>query len=103
MFKKLILSAVAAIAMIVSVQAPASAAMPVAKPAVAQSDAASAIVEVGGRRGGFRRGGGFRRHGGFRRRHWGRHHRWHHRHYWGPRHYYRNCYWYRGHKFCSYH
>lgn len=88
MFKKLIISAFAAIAMMVGMQAPASAAMAVAKPAATvQSEAAAGIVKVGGRRGGFR----------IRFRH-GR--RWHHRHYWYPRHYHRRCHWHRHYRHC---
>ena len=79
MFKKLILSAAAVIALMIGMQAPASAAMAVAKPAVAQTEAAS-IVKVGGRRRGCFRRGRSRRHHGFRRHRWGRHHRWHRRH-----------------------
>ena len=90
MFKKLIISAFAAIALMVGMQAPASAAMGVAKPAVAQSEAAaSEIVKVGGRH-------------RFRFRHWGRHHHLRGRHYWGKRHYYRKCHWHHGYKHCHY-
>lgn len=103
MFKKLILSAAAAITLMVGMQAPASAAMAIAKPAATQTEAASDIVEVRGRRhrGGFRRSGGFRRHRGFRRHGGFRHHRWKRHHYWGSRHYYRDCFWRHGRKYCS--
>ena len=101
MFKKLILSAFAATALMVASQAPASAAMAVAKPAVEATEATSNLVEV---RNGRRRGGGFHRSGGRRwggGRHWGGH-RWHRRHYW-RRHWdyaYRECFWRRGRKIC---
>ncbi|MFT5509655.1 MAG: hypothetical protein ACI89J_002742 [Hyphomicrobiaceae bacterium] len=103
MFKKTIISAFAAVALMVGMQAPASAAMGVANPAVAQSEAASEIVKVGGRRHRGSRHRGSRRHGGFRRHRWGRHHRWHGRHNWGRHYYYRNCHWHHGRRYCGYH
>jgi len=98
MFKKLIISAAAAITLMVGMQAPASAAMAIAKPAATQTEVASDIAEVRGRGRGFRRSGGFRRHDGFRRhrgfrRHGGfRHYRWKRHCYYGLRHYYRDCF-----------
>jgi hypothetical protein len=78
MFKKAILSAFAALALMFAANAPASAAMAVAKPEAAQTGLESQIVKVrlGGHRGGFRHGG-FRRHGGWHRGRWHRRHGWH--------------------------
>ena len=104
MFKKAILSAFAAVALLFAANAPASAAMAVAKPEAATSAEASQIVKVGrrGGRDGFRRGG-FRRHGGWHRGGWhnGRRwhkKRWHHQRYWywgrhwaSPWAWYRHC------------
>ena len=102
MFKKIILPAAAALALMVGMQAPASAAMGIANPAVAAAEMAkdtSNIVKVGGRGHRKARGGRFRHRGGFRRHRWGRHHRWGYRHYWRPPY---NCYWHYGHKHCGY-
>ena len=94
MFKKVILSAFAAVALLFAANAPASAAMAVAKPEAAKSAEASQIIKVGrrGGRGGFHRGG-FRHYGGW---HHGR--RWHHKRYWhwgrhwaSPWAWYRHC------------
>ena len=100
MFKKIIIPAFASMAIIFATQAPASAAMSVAKPAATQSTEAPAIIVVRGGRGGFR--GGFRghrfRHGGFRRHGWHRGHRWHGRHRWHRRHgWHRHHRWHRRH------
>ena len=102
MIKKLALSAAAALTLMVGMQAPASAAMGIAKPAVADVTVAadtSNIVKVGGRGHRKARRGRFRHRGGFRRHRWGRRHGWGYGHYWRP-HY--SCYWHYGHKHCGY-
>lgn len=94
MLKKMIISTFAAISLMVVMQAPASAAMSVAKPATAvQSEAAAGIVKVGGRRGGFRIRFG---HG----RRWHGRHYWHGRGYWYKKYHYRKCHWHHGYKHC---
>ncbi len=105
MFKKAILSAFAALTLLVAANAPASAAMAIAKPEAGKTATESQIIKVGrrGGGGGFRGGRGFR-HGGFRRggfrhggrRHHGRHWRharyWHSGRYWAsPWAWYRHC------------
>ena len=78
MFRKVFLSAFAALALMFAANAPANAAMALAKPEAARSAEASQIIKVG------RRGGrGF---------HFRFHHGWHHGH-WRPAHVYRHCYW----------
>ena len=97
MFKKAILSAFAAVALLFAANAPANAAMAVAKPEAAKSVEASQIVKVGRRGGGGFHRGGFRHHGGWRPGRWHGHH-WHHKRYWywgrywaSPWAWYRHC------------
>jgi hypothetical protein len=94
MFKKAIFAAFAAITLLFTVNAPANAAMALAKPEAAKSGEASQIIKVGrrGGRGGFRRGG-FRRHGGFHRGRWHRRGRWHHRRWRHARYWHSGRYW----------
>ncbi|MBU2531797.1 MAG: hypothetical protein KKB37_03585 [Alphaproteobacteria bacterium] len=102
MFRKMMFSALAAVAVMVGLQAQASAApaaLAFAKPEAAKSEIASNLIEVRGKRGGGFHKGGFRGSRFHRRYHrwhgrkW-RHHRWHGRHYRGRRWAsYRRCLW----------
>lgn len=102
MLKKIMISAFAASVIAIGLQAPASAAMMVGKPAAAQSEAASDIIVVRNRRGGVRhRGRGFRHRGGSRHRNF-RHRRWHKGHWRWRRHHGWRGHGYRGRRWAAY-
>ena len=84
MTRKLIIAALAALTITVGMQAPATAAMTVAKPASIEAAVKTDIVQVHRRRGKWRR---WHRHG-----HHHKHH-WHHDHHYGSWAWYKKCLW----------